>query len=171
MAGPIATTLDNDRVAFLTVTPETQARNVYPAGTTREALDAFFAAHPDRRDELLDDRAVVWEATPENRRRAFNALRRYPVLDTLHPGLRERLQTSATYIAVPYSVAYAEEMIEAHRLLNLAADVNVDQRVTAEEWAAATQRWFLSLDTDRDGRLTQAGLPVTPLQAREGRGR
>lgn len=51
------------------------------------------------------------------------------------------------------------------------ADVNVDQRVTAEEWAAATQRWFLSLDTDRDGRLTQVGLPVTPLQAREGGGR
>ncbi|MDP3802689.1 hypothetical protein [Brevundimonas sp.] len=47
-----------------------------------------------------------------------------------------------------------------------AADVNVDQRVTAEEWAAATQRWFLALDTDRDGRLTMAGLPETPLQRR-----
>ncbi len=47
-----------------------------------------------------------------------------------------------------------------------AADVNVDQRVTAEEWAAATQRWFLALDTDRDGRLTLATLPRTPLQQR-----
>lgn len=47
-----------------------------------------------------------------------------------------------------------------------AADVNVDQRVTGEEWAAATERWFLALDTDRDGRLTLAGLPRTPLQAR-----
>lgn len=44
------------------------------------------------------------------------------------------------------------------------ADVNIDQRVTAEEWAAATQRWFLSLDTDRDGKLTRATLPQTPLQ-------
>lgn len=47
-----------------------------------------------------------------------------------------------------------------------AADVNIDQRVTAEEWAAATQRWFLALDTDRDGRLTLATLPKTPLQQR-----
>lgn len=47
-----------------------------------------------------------------------------------------------------------------------AADVNVDQRVTGEEWAAATERWFLALDTDRDGRLTMAGLPRTPLQMR-----
>lgn len=47
-----------------------------------------------------------------------------------------------------------------------AADVNVDQRVTVEEWTAATQRWFLALDTDRDGRLTLASLPKTPLQLR-----
>lgn len=47
-----------------------------------------------------------------------------------------------------------------------AADVNIDQRVTAEEWATASERWFLALDTDRDGRLTLAGLPRTPLQAR-----
>ena len=51
-----------------------------------------------------------------------------------------------------------------------AADVNVDQRITGDEWTAATQRWFLALDTDRDGRLTLAGLPKTPLQQRlEGR--
>ncbi len=47
-----------------------------------------------------------------------------------------------------------------------AADVNVDQRVTAAEWATATQRWFLALDTDRDGRLTLATLLKTPLQQR-----
>jgi len=45
------------------------------------------------------------------------------------------------------------------------ADVNVDQRVTAEEWAQATQRWFRALDADRDGRLTLATLPATPAQA------
>ncbi|MFN3558526.1 MAG: hypothetical protein ACK4UQ_04485 [Brevundimonas sp.] len=45
------------------------------------------------------------------------------------------------------------------------ADINIDQRVTAEEWAQATQRWFLSLDADRDGKLTLATLPVTPAQA------
>jgi hypothetical protein len=49
------------------------------------------------------------------------------------------------------------------------ADVNIDQRVSAQEWAEATQRWFYSLDTDRDGRLTLAALPVTPAQARAAR--
>lgn len=52
-----------------------------------------------------------------------------------------------------------------------AADVNVDQRVTGEEWAAATGRWFVALDADRDGGLTLAGLPRTPLQARVEAGR
>lgn len=47
-----------------------------------------------------------------------------------------------------------------------AADMNVDNRITAEEWAQATQTWFRSLDTDHDGKLTLATLPKTPLQAR-----
>ena len=51
------------------------------------------------------------------------------------------------------------------------ADINMDQRVSSEEWAQATQRWFLSLDTDRDGRLTLATLPVTPAQAAANRRR
>jgi hypothetical protein len=55
-AGPIASTLDNTREPFLTVSPETPARNMYPAGTTRETMDAFLAAHPERRATLLDDR-------------------------------------------------------------------------------------------------------------------
>lgn len=120
-SGPIATTLDNTRGPFLSVSPETPARNVYPAGTTREAMDAFLAANPARREELLDDRGVVWVATPENRRRALETLRRYPVLDTLHPGLAERLRTSETYLAVPYSVAYAEDILFVYARLNAAA--------------------------------------------------
>jgi hypothetical protein len=120
-SGPIASTLDNDREPFLTVEPETPARNVYPQGATRESLDAFFAANPARRHELLDDRSVVWAATSENRRRALAALDRYPALDTLHPGLRERLMTSETYIAVPYSVAYAEDILFVCDRLNAAA--------------------------------------------------
>jgi hypothetical protein len=44
------------------------------------------------------------------------------------------------------------------------ADTDIDQQVTGEEWAQATNRWFLALDTDRDGRLTLATLPMTPLQ-------
>jgi hypothetical protein len=121
VAGPVATTLDNTREAFLSVAPEAPARNVYPRGATRMELDAFFAANPERRDELLDDRAVVWAATPENRRRALSALRRHPALDALHPGLRGQLEASETYLAVPYSVAYAEDIFFVYDRLNAAA--------------------------------------------------
>jgi hypothetical protein len=120
-SGPTASTLDNEREAFLSVAPETPARNVYPQGATRESLDAFFATNPARREELLDDRSVVWAATSENRRRALAALDRHPALDTLHPGLRERLARGATYIAVPYSVAYAEDIFFIYDRLNAAA--------------------------------------------------
>ena len=121
-SGPIATTLDNTRGPFLSVSPETPARNLYPAGATRAVLDAYLEANPTRRAELLDDRAVVWAATPENRRRALDTLRRHPVFDTLHPGLAERLRTSADYLAVPYSVAYAGDILFVYARLNAAAD-------------------------------------------------
>lgn len=121
-SGPIASTLDNTREPFLTVARETPARNIYPAGTTRETMDAFLSAHPERRADLIDDRGVVWAATPENRRRALATLDRYPALDTLHPGLRARLETSETYLAVPYSVAYAPDIFFIHDRLIAAAD-------------------------------------------------
>ncbi|KQW81941.1 EF-hand domain-containing protein [Brevundimonas sp. Root1279] len=52
-----------------------------------------------------------------------------------------------------------------------AADVNVDQRISSEEWAQATERWFRALDTDHDGKLTLAALPKTTLQQRSQGGR
>ncbi|HRO04107.1 MAG TPA: hypothetical protein PLS69_10945, partial [Terricaulis sp.] len=113
----------NTRGPFLTVSPETPARNIYPAGATRAALDAYLQANPARRGELLNDRALVWAATPVNRRRALDTLRRHPVLDTLHPGLAARLRESADYLAVPYSVAYAEDILFVYARLNAAADL------------------------------------------------
>jgi hypothetical protein len=53
-AGPIATTLDNQRKAFLSVAEETPSRNFYPGGATREAIEAFLDANPDRRAKFLD---------------------------------------------------------------------------------------------------------------------
>lgn len=120
--GPIATTLDNTRAPFLTVSPETPARNMYPAGTSVAAMDAYLAAHPERRDELLNPRTLVWAATPENIQRALVTLQRYPVLDALHPGLSSRLVASETYAAIPYSVAYADDLIFVSERLNAAAD-------------------------------------------------
>lgn len=51
-----------------------------------------------------------------------------------------------------------------------AADLDTNQTVTAEEWATATNRWFLALDTDQDGVLTLDTLPRTPLQQMMDRG-
>src|SRR6185295_4604999 len=69
--GPIATTLGNTREPFLTVEPETPAKNMYPPGTTQAIMDAFLAAHPDRRADILDDRTVVWAANSVNLQRAL----------------------------------------------------------------------------------------------------
>jgi len=121
MAGPIGTTLDNERTAMFTVAPETAGKNFYPHDATREQFDAFFAAHPERRDELLHQRAIVRAATAENVSAALGALDRHPALDTLHPGLRARLQSSERYIAIPYSVAYADEIMSVYGHLNAAA--------------------------------------------------
>jgi hypothetical protein len=121
MNGPIATTLDNDRVPFLGVEPQTPARNVYPRGATRAALDAHFAAHPEARAELLHARSIVQAATPENVRRAIATLDAHPALDLLHPGLRARLTAAEGFVAVPYSVAYADDILFVYERLNAAA--------------------------------------------------
>lgn len=126
--GPVATTLDNRREPFLPADAAPPGKDVYPWKITREEVDAFLAAHPDRRDSILDLRTVVRRATPVEVRGDLSKLRQYPVLDTLHPGLRRELERLAarpdakTLYAVPYSVAYADEMVRSHALLNEAAD-------------------------------------------------
>jgi hypothetical protein len=122
MQGPIATTLDNERLAFLSVGAETPARAMYPEGTTRESFEAFLVAHPERRAELLDDRTVVWPATDERRADALAILARHPVIEGLHPGLREHLAHDEDFLAVPYSVAFAEELVPVVGHLFAAAD-------------------------------------------------
>jgi len=125
-AGPIVTTLDNERAPLLTtIAPEQPSRNVYPAGATKAAIDAFLASHPEQSAELQDDRSVVWADTVEMRRTVIARLDRYPALDTLHPGLRARMAGAATAggcIGVPYSVAYADDIMFVSERLNAAAD-------------------------------------------------
>jgi hypothetical protein len=122
MDGPITTTLENERMPFLGVEPEAPGRNVYPPGATREALEAYLADHPERREELLALRAVVREATPANVRAALGTLDAHPALDVLHPGLRARIATSEDYFAAPYSVAWADDILFVYDRLNAAAD-------------------------------------------------
>ncbi len=125
--GPIATTLDNKREPFLRVEMTPPGHNVYPWGITKAEVDAFLAAHPESKESILDLRTVVRRAAAQNLRDDLGILRKYPVLSTLHPGLLSHLTKLSArpdakmLYAVPYSVAYADEMIKAHALLNEAA--------------------------------------------------
>lgn len=127
--GPIANTLDNTREPFLPVEMTPPGQNMYPWGITGEEVEAFLKGHPGERDAILDARTVVRRATAENLQRDIRMLERYQVLATLHPGLQRKLKnlsaqpSSKTLYAVPYSVAYADELIRAHALLNEAADL------------------------------------------------
>ena len=126
--GPVATTLDNRRVPFVAVPEAPPGKNVYPWDLTKAEFDAYLAANPAERASLTHLRSVVRRAELGALRRDLAKLRQYPALDTLHPGLRVRLErlarspSRARLYAVPYSLAYADEMIRSHRLLHEAAD-------------------------------------------------
>lgn len=126
--GPIVTTLNNERTPFLPVDPFSPGKNVYPVGLTQQAMDAYFKTHPEARARLLYLRGVVRRAKLDAIKRDLGTLSVYPVLDTLHPGLKSRLVglaqdvSSRQFYAVPYSVAYPEQIQQAFRLLSEAAD-------------------------------------------------
>jgi hypothetical protein len=107
-------------------------------GATKEEIEAFLAAHPEKRDSILDQRTAVRRATVPNLRRDLGKLRQYPVLDALHPALRAELERmlarpdAKAFYAVPYSVAWADEMVRSHALLNEAADA-----VEKDDWEFA----------------------------------
>ena len=89
--GPIVTSLDNKREAFLPVTEETPGKNVYPAGIAKGDIDRALADQPELRNQLLHLRAVVRRSTPDNLDMDLTTLDRHAVLCILHPGLRDRL--------------------------------------------------------------------------------
>ena len=129
--GPIATTLENKREPFLSVDAPAPGKNVYPWNVTREEIEQWLVTVPDndqRRAELLDLRSVVRRASLQNVRDDIARLRKYPALATLHPKLLpqleafERTKREKGFYVVPYSVAYADDLMKAHGLLNEAAD-------------------------------------------------
>src|ERR1043166_6490181 len=133
--GPIATTLENKREPFLPVDPLQPGKNMYPQGITKDEVERFInsSKNPDKtRSELLDVRTVVRAATPQNLREDTAKLTKYPVLQTLHPQLMTELQQlakapanregRAALYAIPYSLAYADELVKSYGLLNEAAD-------------------------------------------------
>ena len=127
--GPIATTLDNERVPFLPVAPQPAGRNVYPWDIDRDSLEAWLAGDPARPSALLGVRTVVRATTAENLARDLKVLEAHPLLDGLHPGLRARLDELAAasspdpFYALPYSVRWPDRTLRVHGLLRDAAAV------------------------------------------------
>ncbi len=148
MKGPIATTLDNEREAFLGVVDEVPGKNVYPQDATREALDAWFTANPQSRDAMLHLRSVVVVASPESKTQALETLRAYPALDTLHPGLRESIGSAKTFLALPYSVAYAEDIFYVYQRLHAAADLIEGEDIAFARFLRLRARDLLADDYD-----------------------
>ena len=135
--GPIATTLENKREPFLPVDGVQAGKNVYPWGVKKEEIEAFLTEHPESRDSILDLRTAVRLSNAQNLRQDLAMLTRFPVLNILHPGLEARLRAellissrragmrsaqAKRFYAVPYSVAYADELVKAYGLINDAAD-------------------------------------------------
>ena len=116
-------------------------KNVFQWGVGKDELEKFLAAHPEKRSQILDSRTVVRRAQSRSLQLDLAALKKYPVLDTLHPGLKTELERLAVFLgaapershaqratqsgefyAIPYAVAYPDELVKAYGLLNEAAN-------------------------------------------------
>lgn len=118
--GPIATTLDNQRRPLLPVAPEVPGKNLYPPDAHRPELEAAAAHAPG----LLAVRTVVRRATPGQIDEDQATLERFPALRFLHDELAAELanrEADGGFYAVPYAIAYAEDVMRVSRLLRSAA--------------------------------------------------
>jgi hypothetical protein len=127
-SGPIARGLDNVRRPVLPVDPPVPGGAVYPWGVTKAELDAFLQAHPEEAGSILDSRTAVRRALKHMVDADLAALNRHKELAETHPALRKKLIAlsrrppgETSFYAVPYAVAYADEMLEVSELLEKAA--------------------------------------------------
>lgn len=123
--GPIATTLDNVREPILPADAEQPGKNVYPFGLGKPEIEAFLAANPDRAAEIQGLRTVVRRASAENLAMDLANLDAHPAIEVLHDGLRARLQPEqaddSSFYAVPYALAYANQLAVVRQHLLAAA--------------------------------------------------
>jgi hypothetical protein len=126
-SGPIVATLNNEREPIAPVSPAIPGRNMYPVDATRAEIDAFLAAYPIARAEILGERTAVRRATKTNLDRDITMLKVYPELRALHPYLESKLRNQQAspspqiFYGVPYSIAYADQLVPVFRLINQAA--------------------------------------------------
>lgn len=150
--GPIATTLENRREPFLPVDPVEPGKAVYPSGVTAEEIERFLVENPDQRTAILHPRRVVRRASASNLTRDRATLRRFPALATLHPGLGERLDqfsaapSNQAFYAVPYSVAWADHLMNVYELLWEGADAVENEDADFAAYLRNRARDFLSDD-------------------------
>lgn len=125
--GPIATTLDNRRLPFVTVDSLVPGKAVYPWGVTKDAIDRFLASHPEQKHAIFHPRTVVRRATAASIRADLATLAHHPGLELFHPSLGAELRallrrpSPDRFYAMPYPVAYADDMVRASRLIREAA--------------------------------------------------
>ncbi len=126
--GPVARMLDNERRPFLPIGMPPKGGSHYPADATKDELDAFLQAHPDSRSALLGARTVVRRADRKSLQKDLATLETHPLIDGLQPGLRANLETmlkhpdEKAFYAVPYPVAFADQLESCYRLLMQAGD-------------------------------------------------
>ena len=148
--GPVATTLDNERLPFVPVGSPDPGKTVYPAGLKRAEIDAFLAAHPSARESILAERSRVRRATADSLAGDLTRLDERPGVEALHPGLRERLETidedPALLYAVPYALAYAPQLANARHHLERAAQAIEDETPDFAAYLRNRSRDLLSGD-------------------------
>lgn len=123
-AGPVVRTVAGGRETLGPVAAYRAGRNLYPEGVTAEELRALSLAHPEL--HLLDVRSVVRRRTEASLEADRHAMSTHPWLAALHPTLAARLDGPAdetAYYGVPYSLAYADDLLSASRSLFAAADL------------------------------------------------
>ena len=125
--GPITTNLSNQRLPFVRADSTRPGRTFYPWGVTKDEIERFLVAHPERRATILHPLMIVRRAEAGSLRADLATLSRYPALDLLHPGLAADLRQIArrpsaqAFYAVPHPVAYPDAFLAVHRLLHEAA--------------------------------------------------
>ena len=148
--GPVATTLDNQRLPFVPAADEAPGKALYPSNASREFIESLVAGRQDVRRTMLGERTVIRAATPDVIAADLERLGRHPGVEALHPGLRDRLEslkgTPGELYAVPYALAYAAELADARTALLEAAALLEEQTPDFAAYLTLRATDFLSGD-------------------------
>jgi len=150
--GPVARMLDNQRRPFLPIGAPPPGGSLYPANLTKAELDAYMTAHPESRAAILNGRTAVRRADRPSLRRDIAALKSHSLIDGLQPGLLPLLEQLAqhpdehAFYAVPYPVAYPDQLTSCYRLLMEAGDLIAPEDVDFASYLHNRARDLLSND-------------------------